>query len=375
MISKEQLVSATNYIRNVDIDVVTGDMGDLDSQKRLKDRISYEVGGSVKVSEGKDIELKERAQKECEALWAERKNYYLDLNNDVGGVDLGLKYYERDFSKYEEELALKLYGLDQYNKIAERRQLVEDISAHKDETTSFMVKERGKYERYGFDKESVYSAIVGNLAKSDDKKIDVPKPKLKKMSFMDKMKKRLTGKCQVEEDNKRIQRQYDEFTENLQKLFSGVDVGYIGDSAARLGDLEKFKDVGEIRDREAIDLNRRLKEYIEAKRYEAIKRSAVNNFNEQHKDEFAEIKEIRVKRERDAELVKAKRVVAEISNPQFRDVDVAKDDAGKAEVAEKRYLARKILKDRGLLSQPNKPTVKREVSKDMVRQVAQSSRQ
>ena len=283
MISKEQLVSATNYIRNVDIDVVTGDMGDLDSQKRLKDRISYEVGGSVKVSEGKDIELKERAQKECEALWAERKNYYLDLNNDVGGVDLGLKYYERDFSKYEEELASKLYGLDQYNKIAERRQLVEDICAHKDEPTSFMVKEGKKYERYGFDKESVYSAIVDNLGKSDDKKVDIPKPRLKKLSFVDKMKRRLTGKCQVEEDNKRIQRQYDEFTGNLQKLFSGVDIGCIGGSVARLGDLEKFKD-GEFRDREAIDLNRRLKEYIEAKRYEDIKRSAMNAFNEKHQD-------------------------------------------------------------------------------------------
>lgn len=374
MIAKEQLVTATNYIRGADVDIVTGYMSDLDAQKRLKDRISYEVGGSIKVSEGKDAALQERAQKECEALWVERKNFYLDLNNDVETAELGLKYYDHDFSKYEEELASKLYGLDQYNKIAERRQLVEDICVHKDEPTSFMVREGKKYERYGFDKESVYSAIVDNLGKSDDRKIDIPKPKLKKLSFIDKMKKRLTGKCQVEEDNKRTQRQYDEFTGNLQKLFSGVDIGCIGGSVARLGDLEKFKD-GEFRDREAIDLNRRLKEYIEAKRYEDIKRSAMNAFNEKHQDEFAEIKGIRVKRERDAELVKAKRVVAEISNPQFRDVDVAKDDAGKAEVAEKRYLARKILKDRGLLSQPNKPTVKREVSKDMVRQVAQSSRQ
>ena len=82
---------------------------------------------------------------------------------------------------------------------------------------------------------------------------------------------------------------------------------------------------------------------------------AVCNINEGRKDDLVE-------------------KMADRFDPQFRDTDVAKDDAGKTEEAKQRYYARKILKDRGLLPQAGKPVVKREVSKDMIRQSVQGGR-
>lgn len=71
----------------------------------------------------------------------------------------------------------------------------------------------------------------------------------------------------------------------------------------------------------------------------------------------------------------AEKVVNKISDNQFRDVDVAKDSKGKEATAKERYLARKILKDRGLLQSKSQSSVKTAISKDMSRRFSQGGRQ
>ena len=390
MITEEKLESLTGFIRGLDTSssgVVTGNIKDFGEQKSLEDRISREIGGNVGVSVNKENKFKERALTECEKEWVDKKNYYLDINNNVEKVDLGLKTNNQDFSTFEKELASQFFALSQYNMLAERKQLIKDVVEINGSVTYSVEKEGKNFERYGFDKDSVFNAVMHNSSMSDDKKIEVPRPKLKKMSFMDKVKKRFTGKSEVEEYNKKIQKQYDEFTGKVEKLFSGIDLGYISRSINQISDLEKVGDsIEDLRAYSAIDFNKRLKDYLEAKRYEAVKNSVVRDFNEQHKDEFAEVKGIRQERIEEAKLAKATAVVDKISDGQFRDVDVAKDDAGKKKETEERYEARKYLKDRGLLQSKleqlrglgqlsSKPVVKREMSKDMVRQVSQGGRQ
>lgn len=386
MIDEKELATKTDFIRNVgngNQDFVLGFVGDNESQKKLENEIVLRIGGTLRVKGDTDNNLKDKAQKECEAEWKEKVSSYLDVDNNINAnkADLLLKHTPRDFKGYEDELAKRLYGIEQYGKAVEKKQLAEEIFNSKDERTLYTVKEGKNFEQYGFNKEEVYNAIAINAINSKDNQVKVPTPKLRKLSFADKMKKRLTGKCQADEDNKKIQKQYDEFMGKAQQLFSGIDWGNIGLNVTQLNDLEKFKDVDKIRDAEVVDFHSRMKDYVEARRYETLKDVAIYDFNEKNKEEVLKIEEIRKQkeeqkkqREEEAKLTRAAEIVNKISDGQFRDVDVAKDDAGKTEEAKQRYYARKILKDRGLLPQAGKPVVKREVSKDMIRQSVQGGR-
>lgn len=81
----------------------------------------------------------------------------------------------------------------------------------------------------------------------------------------------------------------------------------------------------------------------------------VNNINESNKDNHIE----KISHQFDA---------------QFRDTDFRKTNSEKTAVAKDRYLARKILKDRGLLSvSKNKVVNKTELSQTMLRKVSQRS--
>ena len=122
-----------------------------------------------------------------------------------------------------------------------------------------------------------------------------------------------------------------------------------------------------------VAFNRDLWEYKMAKEEDRIEKKVVYEFNQKNQDEVSKVVELRKQKEIEKKnheekkaVEQAEKVVNKISDNQFRDVDVAKDSKGKEATAKERYLARKILKDRGLLQSKSQSSVKTAISKEMM---------
>lgn len=320
-----------------------------EEKDRLEKEIASKVGSRIGYSDDERKELTVSEENRLKSDWHRRKEDYLEAGNEDR-----LMIPERssiDRSSAEESLAWKSFAIEQYNDLANKKTLAKEIFASKDEQTEFSV-EAGKKETYGFNQEKMFEIMLENckLPKSDQKSL--PKPTLKKLSFAEKIKKRFTGKSKTDDENNKIMQQYNRFVKNVDKLLENYNGAYIDSvyELRSLNDLADFEKYEEVRNREIVSYNGMLNDYSKSKIGTDCYNVAVRRFNESNKENVSQVKAERQQILEQRKVEGAQQKVDEISDPQFRDTEVRKTDGEKTKEAQDRYLARKILKDRGLLN-------------------------
>lgn len=328
-----------------------------EEKDRLEKEIASKVGSHIGYSDDEIKEVTVSAEERIKSEWRRRKEDYLENGNEDRLVVEENSPY--DGSEYTNQLARQGLAIEQYGLLAGKEALAKEIFASKDEQTEFPVK-AGEKETYGFNKEKMFEIMLKNcqLPKSDQKSVsDLPKPTLKKLSFAEKIKKRFTGKSKTDDENRKIMQQYDAFVKNVDKLLENYNPTYIErDKLNSLDDLAKFGDYKRLRDSEIVSYNRGMSLYIKAKIENDRYNVAARRFNENNKENVSQVKAERQQILEQRKVEGAQQKVDEMSNPQFRDTEVRKTDDEKTKEAQDRYLARKILKDRGLLKVSSVPS-------------------
>lgn len=327
-----------------------------EEKDRLEQEIASKVGSHIGYSDDEIKEVTASAEERITSKWHRRKEDYLEAGNEDR-----LVIPERssiDLSSEEESLAWKSLAIRQYNDLANKKTLAKEIFASKDEQTEFPI-EAGSKETYGFNKEKMFEIMLENcqLPKSDQKSVsDLPKPALKKLSFAEKLKKRFTGKSKTDDENKKIMQQYDHFVKNVSELLEGYDGArfvHRDDRLRSLNDLADFERYEGLRNNGIVKYNELLDRYCKNRVRLDCYNVAAKRFNKNHKEAVSQLKAERQQIEAEKEQRKvegAQQKVDKISDPQFRDTEVRKTDFEKTNEARDRYVARKILKDRGLLN-------------------------
>ncbi len=323
-----------------------------EERELLEKEIASKVGSRVGYSDDEIKKLTASEEKSLKNAWYRREHEYLRTGSDV--------FLTYELSNYvgrqeTEDLGGLSISIDLCDYLASKKTLAKEIFASKDEQTKFYER-RGKnlygYE-YGFDKEEIFKIMEENccLCKSDRK--DIPKPVLKKLSFAEKLKKRFTGKSKTDDENKKIMQQYDRFVENVSELLDGYDgarLSHRDDRPRSLNDLANFERYERLRDIGIVKYNELLDSYCKKRVELDCYNIAAKRFNENNKEAVSRLKAERQQILEQRKVEGAQQKVDEISDPQFRDTEVRKTDGEKTKEAQDRYLARKILKDRGLLN-------------------------
>ncbi len=361
-----------------------------EESERLARMVEIAVGPQT-ISDAEREGMKAEVSKELRDELFERKKAYTDPwveghdpeykkpANPVTEKILELSPERFDFNGWEKQIGAAFHSVDQYNLLASRKDIANKIADRKDEKTSYSEMKGKQVVRYGFDKNDVFDALRRSAStKPGDEKVQIPQPQLKTLSLADKIKKKLTGTCKTEQENKKIQEQYDSFVNDVKQLLDGIDSSYFPAHVVNVGDLrDAFRDMDAVRNNAIVGANKTLKDYRRAKEYDRIKQSVAYDINQETRRELTSLKEQRQRREdekragvtawKEQKLVHdAQRTVNEISNPQFRDTDIAKTDSDKEKTAKDRYMARKILKDRGLLQIKKSPVKQTTVSQEMI---------
>ena len=374
----QRIMNNENYIRTGGIgeNFFIPMMENQDYRHKIENEISLRLGGkkNFEMSLEERAAVEQRKVEKCKNSWRKMVDSYLDLANEpIENLDVKFKPY--DFKEWEAQLGKELYIVTESQTAVGKLGVAQELLNEQNEKTRYS-EQKGKntWMQYGFDKEAVFNAMMSNAGKAKEEQIAIPQPRLRELSLRDKIKKRFTGKCQVDEDNKKIQAQYNRFVAQVQQLSEGWDFNCCPCAPTTFDRLDEFIKTAEKGfEQKLVAFNRDLWEYKMAKEEDRIEKKVVYEFNQKNQDEVSKVVELRKQKEIEKKnheekkaVEQAEKVVNKISDNQFRDVDVAKDSKGKEATAKERYLARKILKDRGLLQSKSQSSVKTAISKEMM---------
>ena len=126
--------------------------------------------------------------------------------------------------RYTSEDQIKMEDNPYKDILASREERLENAGDWSRDCTIAANKENMENGKYLIDNQSkvpdgLYEAMI-EQAKNPDKKIELPQPKLQKLSLMDKIKMKFGKKSKVDEENKKKLKDYEEFKKVAQEFIS-----------------------------------------------------------------------------------------------------------------------------------------------------------
>ena len=223
----QRIMNNENYIRTGGIgeNFFIPMMENQDYRHKIENEISLRLGGkkNFEMSLEERTAVEQRKVEKCKNSWRKMVDSYLDLANEpIENLDVKFKPY--DFKEWEAQLGKEPYIVTESQTAVGKLGVAQELLNEQNEKTRYS-EQKGKntWMQYGFDKEAVFNAMMSNVGKAKEEQIAIPQPRLRELSLRDKIKKRFTGKCQVDEDNKKIQAQYNRFVAQVQQLSEGWD--------------------------------------------------------------------------------------------------------------------------------------------------------
>ncbi len=187
------------------------------------------------------------------------------------------------------------------------------------------------------------------------------KPVSPKLPFMDRALKKIGIKTKKVKQDETEKKRFEEFVNKVSAYNKiaryGTGLNFkLAEEVKKNGNLSRCDEIfKETLEKETQVLASKANTFCKEQAKRDAYNLAINNINEANKDAHVE----KMSHQFDA---------------QFRDTDLRKTDDEKTAVAKDRYLARKILKDRGLLSAPKKGVVnKTELPQAILHNVSQRS--